>query len=445
MFYGTYIGGIFLAFTRAPIYAFLVYQAVYFFHPEKRWWGNSIPHLSYSYYSVIIMFVLVVLNWNKIKENKLFEVPQTKWIYLYLLLHFVAYLYAVSPIKHDIFTIYFLKLIIIISIAYKLISSKRDLYLAILGYVASAWYLSFYTFQIGRNRGDRVEGIGTVDAPESNGIAAALAPAIVFGIYFLWRSPNWKYKLLSLITLAFLCNSLILINSRGAVLGIICGAAFFMYDLYKGKLKGKHQKATVIALCLIGLSGVIAVADSTFIDRFSTLEKESSGINTQGESGSTRVIYWKAAYKLALDHPFGTGAFGFNKYAIIYIPDNTFVGQQLRANNGIKSVHSAWFSTLAELGFIGLFVFIMIIYSCFMSARKIKLYLYKEKNINDYYLVSAIQGALLTFAVTMTFLDRHRAEILYWLILFFMAAHNVFYNKSISGTNKNKVKEAISK
>ncbi|AGH46289.1 hypothetical protein C427_4184 [Paraglaciecola psychrophila 170] len=30
----------------------------------------------------------------------------------------------------------------------------------------------------------------------------------------------------------------------------------------------------------------------------------------------------------------------------------------------------------------------------------------------------------------MVFLDRHRAEVLYWLFLFFMAAHNVFLNKN---------------
>jgi hypothetical protein len=31
--------------------------------------------------------------------------------------------------------------------------------------------------------------------------------------------------------------------------------------------------------------------------------------------------------------------------------------------------------------------------------------------------------------VTMSFLDRHRAEILFWLILFVMTAHNVYLNK----------------
>ena len=50
---------------------------------------------------------------------------------------------------------------------------------AICGYLFGCWYISFLTYQTGRNRGDRVEGIGTVDAPDANGIAAALAPSVV--------------------------------------------------------------------------------------------------------------------------------------------------------------------------------------------------------------------------------------------------------------------------
>jgi putative inorganic carbon (HCO3(-)) transporter len=443
LFWSTYFGGIYAAFTRAPVFAFMVYQAVYFYNPPKRWWGDSIPTLSYSFYMVALMATLLALNWEKLKHNKLLEVPQTKWIYLFLILHLIASLYAVLPVRHEIFTTYFLKLVITISIAYKLINTRQDLYLAISGYVFGAWYLSFYTYQIGRNSGDRVEGIGTVDSPDSNGIAATLAPAVVFGIYYLWRSPNWMYRTLSLIILAFLCNALILINSRGAVLGVAVGGMYMMYDLYKSKLKGKYQRATVVGLCLIGLVGLSVVADDTFIERFSSIKEESAGVKEEEETGSSRIVYWAAAYQLALDHPFGTGAYGFNFYSSQYIPETTFVGRQLRSTGGIKSVHSSWFSALAEVGFLGLFALLMIFLSCYLSAKKMKKYFFETNNINDYYLVTAMQGALLAFAVTMVFLDRHRAEVLYWLFLFFMAAHNVFLNKNKHSENPEANKDSF--
>ena len=429
LFWGTYLGGLFMAFNRAPIYAFLVYQAVYFFNPPKRWWGPSIPDLSFSYYVVVLMALLIVINYKKLSKNKLLNAPQTKWVYLFLATHIAAYLYAVLPIRHDIFTIYFLKLVVIISIAYKLIDSEKDLKLAVLGYVFGAWYLSFYAFQIGRNRGDRVEGIGTVDSPDSNGIAAAIAPAVIFGIYYLWSSNNLWKRGLALVSLAFLCNALVLINSRGAVLGLIVGSAYFIYHLYKGKVKAKYQKATVYGLILTGIIGLSVVVDDGFVERFSSLKEESQGVNEQGESGSTRVVYWKAAFQLALDHPLGTGAYGFNYYAREYIPADTFVGEKLRKSGGVKSVHSSWFSILAEVGFLGLFFFLFMLISCFKTGKQLKQLFAKRNMPFNYYFIFALEGALITFMVTMTFLDRHRAEILFWLILFFMASHNIFISK----------------
>lgn len=429
LFWSVFFGGIAMSLFRLPVYAFMAYQAVYFFNPPKRWWGDSIPYWSFSFYLVVLMAGLLLINWKKLKQNKLFSVPQTKWIYGFLLLHLMATFYAVLPFRHEMFTTFFFKLVVIISIAYMLINTRKDLYLAILGYVFGAWYLSFYVFQIGRNSGDRVEGIGTVDSPDSNGIAAALAPAIIFGIYFLWRSPNLMYRIASIGVLAFLCNAIVLINSRGAVLGVAVGAMFFMYDLFKAKLKGKYQRGTVIGLCLMGIIGLATIMDDGFTERFLTMKEESKGVNKDGESGSTRVIYWMAALEVAKDYPMGTGAYGFNYHSVAYIPADTAIGQRMRREGGFKSVHSSWFSTLAEVGFIGLFFLVMIFVSCRNSAKKMKAYFYEKNNLYDYYLVSAMQGALLTFAVCMIFLDRHRAEILYWLFLFFMCAHNIFLNK----------------
>lgn len=438
LFWGTYLGGYIAAITRLPIYAFVVYQAIYFFNPQKRWWGSSIPELSYSYYTVALMGLLMLIKWKESSQNKLLNTPQTKWIYAFLLLHAIAYSYAVLPIRHDLFFSFFLNLIITITIAYKLITNLKELHIAILGYVAGASYLSYYIIQVGRNRGNRVEGVGTVDSPDSNGVAAALAPAIVFGIYYLWRSDLWWKRGLALISLAFIANALVLVNSRGAVLGIIVGAGYFMYRLFYSKERTNNQRKSVVLLLVVGLCGAAYVVDKDFIDRFMTVKNEAAGVNRDSETGSTRIIFWKAAYDLALDHPVGTGIYGFNYYSSEYIPADTYVGQKLRTSGGIKSVHSSWFSTLAELGFTGLFVLIMIFASSFKALKRCKQKLIGEENIYNHQLIHAIQGSLLTFMVTMSFLDRHRAVILFILILFSMSAYNIFVDKNERGEAPSK-------
>ena len=91
---------------------------------------------------------------------------------------------------------------------------------AICGYLFGCWYISFLTYQTGRNRGDRVEGIGTVDAPDANGIAAALAPSVVLCLYYFWLTKNKYIKIIFVIAGVFSANALILINSRASFLAV---------------------------------------------------------------------------------------------------------------------------------------------------------------------------------------------------------------------------------
>ena len=109
-------------------------------------------------------FALFVLYRKYQSINKLFETSQFRWIYFILLLYGCAWFFAVYTEGHLQATIYFLKLIIIITLAYKLVDTTEKLDYAIWGYIFGSWYISLLTYQTGRNSADRVEGIGTVDA-----------------------------------------------------------------------------------------------------------------------------------------------------------------------------------------------------------------------------------------------------------------------------------------
>ena len=55
--------------------------------------------------------------------------------------------------------------------------------------------------------------------------------------------------------------------------------------------------------------------------------------------------------------------------------------------------------------------------------------LIEEGNIDAYFKMYALQCSLMCFAVSMTFMNRFRAEILGWLILFVAASYNVYFLK----------------
>ena len=424
LFSFVYFSGFILSFTRVPVYAFVVYEAVYFFHPANRWWGYMIPNLSYSFYTVVLMFFVFVRNYKAHNSNALFTPPQFKWVYLILLGYGFTSFWAINSILHQEALIYFLKLVITITIAYKLIDSHQKLNYALWGYIFGAWYISFIAFQTGRNRGNRLEGIGTVDSPDSNGISAALAPTIVICLYYFWTTKNKYGKLLFAIAGVFLANSIILINSRGAFLAVAISILYFIFHMLFSKHKRHLQKSAAISIILLGIAGTAYIVDDTFINRVYTMTTSNSNDHYQKESGSTRVVFWKAAWNMTLDHPAGLGIHGFDAYAPFYIPNDVNTGSHRN-----RSVHSTWFEALTELGYYGLFCLIAMLYACYWSTKQCRISLLKNKDIDNYYKIIAIEAFFLAFIIAMTFLNRFRAEILYWLVMFTACAYNIYVIK----------------
>lgn len=435
LFVTTYLAGFIFAIIANPAYAFALYEAVYFFYPQDKWWGTALPDISYSYFTVLLMMGVLLLN-RELFLNPVFKIPPLRWLYFLLFLYAIAYFYAVrQEIHYDALNTY-LKLVVIITIAFKLIDSRERLNIAIWGYIFGAWYMGFSVWQVGRTSGNRVEGIGTVDSPDANGLAAAIAPAVVLAIYYFWRTQNKYYKILFAIAGAFITNALVLINSRGAFLGTAASIVFLFYYLYFSKLQKKNQKRTVIFLLIAGLMSAAYLVDEAFIERMTTIKEEKT-LTAEVETGSTRVFFWMAAWDMAKDHPFGGGFRAFNVYAPFYIPQHVNTGGSLN-----RTVHSTWFEALTEIGYLGLFGLIMMVFSSYKILSNCKKKLKEDGDSDHYYQVIAIQAALICFVISMTFLNRLRAEILHWLILYAACAYNIYILKAQNLINESKIKNA---
>jgi hypothetical protein len=406
-----------------PVFAFVLYEAVYFFNPESRWWGKMVPDISYSFYISVLLIIFLITNFEKTKENSLMAIPQFRWAYVILFLYCIAYTYAAIPILHYNAMVNMIKLFIVISIAYKLCDTDKKLDYVLWGYILGAWYISFYAWQIGRNSGGRIEGIGTVDAPDSNGLAAAIAPSLVLCLYYFWISGNKYAKGAFVIAGVFIANAIVLINSRGAFLGVAISIVIFMYYMYFSSFQRKYQKFSAIFITLAGLSGAIYLADDAFIERIYSISDETE-VDEEKESGATRMIFWAASVEMAKDHPFGNGFRGFNVYAHLYIPEGVHTGGKVN-----RTVHSTWFEALSEIGYFGLFSLIMMLFYCAKTTQNCKRQLKIDQQVDQYFKVIAIQCALVAFMISMTFMNRLRAEILFWCVMYTGIAYNIYILK----------------
>lgn len=432
LFITCYLGGFILAFMSNPAWSFVLYQLVYFMNPLERWWSYMIPSLSYSFFTVILMFAVFMKDFKAHQQNRLLSAPQFKWIYLIALGYILASFYAVIPFENEFATVNFVKLVIIMSVAYKLIDTDQKLTWTLWGFICGAAYIGLICFQVGRDAYGRIEGVGMVDSPDSNGTAAGIAPALVLALYFFWVSKSpWK-KLAAAVTGAFIANGIVLINSRGSFLAVIASLGYFSMFLLFSKHQRKHQKASAIGLMFLGLIAAAVIVDETAIERFLTIKTEER--TEDQETAKTRTFFWLAALEMAKDHPFGGGAKAFEAYAPEYLPDYLDTGASRN-----RSVHSSWFEALTDLGYPGLFFLIMMIRACFFATRRSKHALINKSDIDNYYKLLAIEAALIAYMVAMSFMNRYRAEVLYWCVLFTACAYNIYVLK---GTESAKAASA---
>lgn len=419
----TYVGFLATALLVDAAWAFYLYQLVYFLNPPNRWWGGALPDISYSFVTVVVLAVsMIIQRGRSVPYNRLFDVPVTKWLLGILLMYAGMYFVALSPDRHLQALIEFTKLLFIVALAYKVLNSERKLDFALWAYVIGATYIGYVATGIGRSRGLRLEGIGTIDSPDSNGTAALLGPALILLIYFAWFG-NKYVKFVAAICGAVIANGIVLLNSRGSFLAILAGAVVMISYMLFSRYQMAGQRVMAILLIVAGLGGTVAVTDDAFWERMGTLrEVTAEESDSRDRGGAHRVEFWLATFDIMQDYPLGVGVRGYNLVSSRYIDPSLTDGGKAR-----KSVHSSWFQVLAEIGWPGPLLVLAMLISCFRLSARTKRYLIERQQYERYYKVVALETALIVFLISATFINRIRAELLYWLIMFLCCGANILY------------------
>ncbi|WP_241651849.1 O-antigen ligase family protein [Pseudoalteromonas phenolica] len=191
-------------------------------------------------------------------------------------------------------------------------------------------------------------------------------------------------RFIAAIGLFVMCWGIIATQSRGGLLGILTIFGFFI---------SKKIKNPVV------LGGIGAVAGIFLLALAGINDRQSGGAAEEGVDASAmgRIYAWQAAINMALANPF-TGV-GISNFYVNYF----FYSPHWDGKN--HAVHSTWFQVLGEMGFIGLFLFILLIVSIYKSLRRSLLYC-KRKNKESLLInVHILQAGLFGFMVSGTFFN----------------------------------------
>jgi O-antigen ligase len=193
-----------------------------------------------------------------------------------------------------------------------------------------------------------------------NQLGAYLSVAMVFAAAFFAnrRSPaiaRWA----ALVAASLAAVSLFLTLSRGALLGL--AAALLVAPL----AVGSGRRAAALALVVLTAAGAttwfVAVAPASSVNRIT---------HPAYGGGAGREDLWRVGWRMVNDHPIlGVGAGNFSVASIHYLlrpgatqRDKYIVGPSK------EPAHNIYLTVLAELGVVGLALFVVILVACLRSV-----------------------------------------------------------------------------
>lgn len=241
--------------------------------------------------------------------------------------------------------------------------------------------------------------IGTLGNPDYfAGYLVSVAPCAL-GIFLLSKNKKIFTKFFIIIALISFLGCIFILPStlsRSAWLACSAGIAFILWQKYHFTEKLKiliNTKIKMVSVVVMSLIISLVIIAGLY--------------QIKPESAFGRILLWKVSFNMIEENPI-VGV-GFNKFDVAYnnyqadyfAKGNGSNSEKLLADN-VRHAHNEYLQTSAEIGLIGLFIFLGIIFSAFKfsvkNSRSNALILVTDKAIIN---ISAKAGliALLVFAL----------------------------------------------
>jgi probable O-glycosylation ligase (exosortase A-associated) len=199
--------------------------------------------------------------------------------------------------------------------------------------------------------------------------------------------------------------------SRGALVGLVT-----VMTLMFLQLKERWLLLPVIAL---GLVIAVAAAPEVWKERMDPTREGALDASAQN-----RLRAWTFATNLAMDHPLTGGGFAsftrelFSRYGP---PGAVVIG-----------AHSIYFGLLAEHGFVGLGLYLMLVFSCFASAHRLAKWARHYSDMRVVYYVNMFRFGLAGFLASGCFLGRAYFDYFFTIVAALVILKRVAHDQWIA-------------
>lgn len=383
-----------------PMFGVLGYLLEYYMRPALKWWGDELPVLRYNLIISIILAVTFLLRRGSLRQMVATPNLPVRWLAV-LLCTMVAVTATVAlsvDISIEWITDWTKMSLIFPWLMAGVIRSRSEFNAFAVAHMLGGFHWGWEAWNNPHRQAGRLMSVGSGDTLSDNAAAAHLLTILPFSVIHTATEKGWL-RLVGLLSLPFVVNTIVLCNSRGSMLGLVTAGVM------AGLLIKWGYRLRVLAGVVVVAGLILALADDQFITRQQTTTDPTDN------SAQSRLVTWKGAYELVKDRPFGAGGRGFHQLSPIYIPDI------VAAHGGdLRAPHNTYAMVASEWGIVGLICYLGVFGAAFLNLSRIKRASRPDERGYFYWRAFGMQLALIAFMVAGSTTDRLYSEAGYWLV-----------------------------
>lgn len=334
-----------------PHVGVLAWCWISYMNPHRLSWG-----FAYEFPVAMVVGVATIVAWALSKEPKKLEINAVSALLLaFIFWMSLANLFAMVPdLAFEKWNQSF-KILLMTLVTMTLMVSRERLHALIWIIVASLGFFGakggLFTILAGGT--SRVWGPPSSFIADNNALAMALVMILPLMRYLQLHTDSKMIRLGLYGLMGLSAFSIIGSQSRGAFLGGIAMLSFLLV---------KSRQRVVFGVLIVAFLAVgAAFVPQSWIDRMRSIETYQ-----QDGSALSRLEVWKFAIDIARDRPIVGGGFRVSyddNIYLQYVPD-------ARTGRG-RNYHSVYFEILGELGYVGLVIYLSLLFAAWRSGSRI--------------------------------------------------------------------------
>lgn len=322
---------------KMPHLGVLGWSWLSYMNPHRLTWGFA---YTAPFAQIVALATILALVFSSEKKKFPMNLTTGVWL-LFIVWMLITTLLAIYPDAAMDQYIKVIKIQLVTFLTFVLINTRERVRQLIWVISMSIGYFSIKggVFTIMTGGGFRVYGPPGSEIAENNALALATLMIIPLMFYLRSTSKNIWVRRFLLAAMVLSLASAVGSQSRGALLALMAVVGYFWWQ-------SKSKAITGILLSFILVIGFFFMPAS-WHDRMSTISNYE-----EDQSAMARIQAWQYSINIANDRLFGGGFNSWSKHTYeIYRPGYI----------GVFVAHSIYFNVLADHGWIGLLLFLLIL------------------------------------------------------------------------------------